>query len=608
MKQFPKQVRLNLRQRRRLLQRCQEDVEFRHAVWIRCARDFVFWCDAFAWTLATKQHAKCPKAPFILYGVQERAAQSLLSALGKEDRLVEKSRDMGATWLILAVFVWLFIFRSDQSFLVGSRKQEFVDKTGDPKCLFWKIDFLLARLPWWMRPPILDKVHRRMNHIENPLNGSVIDGESTNENFGAGDRRTAVLLDEFALVDLGYSILSAVGDVADCVFYNSAPGPAGASGAFFDVRQKMAAETPDRLIRLHWSEHPLKRRGLYTSRDGVLEVLDQGYRFPAGYRFILDGKLRSVAYDDRERRAPNKQVMASQWDIDYLKSGYQFFNPLKLDGLIRDQRIVFPPLVRGELIRDPDWRTVRFIDQGGGGRLQLWVPLPADGKWPFDDVVIGADIAAGSGGELSSNSSASIVRKSTGEKIGELTDNLINPHDFALYCLAMAVWFNGATLIWERNGPNGSQFGKVILDSGYTKLFFARDDSRLGSPQSKKPGWWTTDDNKPSLLGQYAEALWSGSFTNHSELALLECSQYVQIGKKIEHSRSLASATTDQTAIGESHGDRVIADSLAYRAIQDAGGGLGESPQVDILPINSAAYRRRQRDTASVANSEYEWD
>lgn len=587
----PKNPVKNAIYRRELLRLCSEDDEFREEAWVKCAQDFVFWCDSFGWTLSSKDHAECPKVPFILYPFQERAARDLISAVGKEDRLIEKSRDMGATWIIIAVFVWFFLFRRDYSFLVGSRKAEFVDKTGDPKTLFYKLDFLLKNVPPWMFPPSIFKEHRILNHIYNPLNGSVIDGESTNENFGAGDRRAAVMLDEFALVvDKGYQILGAVGDVTNCCIYNSTP--LGASGAYYDTRQQMARETPHRILRFHWSDHPAKRKGLYTSEDGKLKILDESYLFPDDYKFILDGRIRSVSYDTRERRAANRQIMAQQWDIDYLQSGWQFFCPIKLEATIAKH--ARPPLACGELLRDPDWKSPQWLEQKGG-RLKLWIPVPMDGKIPaeWNDVVIGFDIASGSGGEMSSNSVASIARRTTGEKIGEFASNLINPHDFAHYGLALAKFFNDAFIIYERNGPNGAQFGKVIKDSGYRNIFFPVKETRLDTVVSKEPGWWTDEKTKPILLGGYAEALWSGEFINPSREALEECGHYVQNGERIEHSRSLAGATNDPTAVGESHGDRVVADSLAHRgckalAVFEKDSGPPEPPP------NSYGGRRRQ--------------
>ena len=79
-----------------------------------------------------------------------------------------------------------------KSFLLVSRVQDYVDKPGNPKALFWKIDFLLNNFPPWLKPRgYREANHRRLLHIENPENGSVIDGESTTGNVSRGDRRTA---------------------------------------------------------------------------------------------------------------------------------------------------------------------------------------------------------------------------------------------------------------------------------------------------------------------------------------------------------------------------------------------------------------------------------
>lgn len=607
LKPAPTTLRENLEHRRRILERCAWDVEFREECWIRSKRDFVWWCNTFGWTHAIKDRKKFPKVPFILYPYQERAARDLIKAIGNEDRLIEKSRDMGATWIVLAVFTWFFIFHEDCSFLVGSRKQEFVDKAGSPKTLFYKIDFILDKLPGWMRPPIIPKEHRTQNHIENPLNGSVIDGESTNENFGAGDRRTAVFLDEFALVvEMGYRILGAVQDVTNCCIYNSTP--MGAAGAYFDTRQMMAERSPHQILRFHWSDHPIKRRGLYTSIKGsdgafLLEIQDKAYKFPENYQFILDGKQRSIAYDIRWKRAVNKQIIAQQWDIDYLMSGFQFFDTVKLAAAIEE--MARDPRRTGELTVDPETQLPRWTTHGGG-KLMLWVDLPADGKIPWNDIVIGADIASGSGGEQSSNSSASIARISTGEKIGELTDNQINPTEFATYCLRLCRWFNNAQLIWERNGPNGAQFGKVVKDSGYRYVYYQRSDTRFDNIRSKEPGWWTDADSKPALLGQYAQALFDRKFRNPSREALKECGQYVQKGVKIEHSRSLAGSTEDETATGEAHGDRVIADALVYRAIRDHGNPVRREPELKV-PVDCAENRRKARMRAAREDDDRLW-
>lgn len=592
----PKALAANIAYRKQVLARCAVDEKFRELCWVRASRDFVWWCDTFVWTYDPKTHSNRPNRPFVLFDYQEEGARKILKAVGVHDILIEKSRQMGVSWLLMAVFVWLWLFRPAQSFLLGSRKEDLVDKPGDSSALFWKLDYIVERLPVWMQP----SSERTSKHLFNKENKSTIDGESTNDNFGRGGTKTAIDLDEFQAAENGHKLQDATQAATNCRLFVGTP--AGAAGAYHDQRKKMLDTSPERVLTFHWRLNPIYAAGLYSiegcDKGSPPVILDGSYKFPDGFNFTNvvypQFKIRSPWFNEQCVRASSAQKIASELEIDYLQSGWQFFDSLRLSKIIENARA---PIVRGELIRDPDWRTPHFLEQAGG-LLQLWVALTPSGKAPefWDDVVIACDLAAGSGGEMSSNSSASIWRRTTKQKIGEITSNLINPTDFAQYSLAACKFFNGATLNWERNGPNGAQFGKAVKDSGYRNIYYQKKDARFDTVIAKEPGWWTSDDNKATLLGGYAEGLFSGAADNPSEESLVECGQYVQNGKKIEHSRSLAKATEDPTAIGESHGDRVIADALGWRTIEDKG-EPAKPDASDQIPPNCALARRQARES-----------
>ncbi len=604
-KPAPKDDDKNRAYRREILTLAAGNEEFQEWCWVRSSRDFIFWADTFAYTYDPKTHPEFPNRRFVLFGYQGEGARKILKAIGIHDILIEKSRQMGVSWLLMAIFVWLWLFRPMQSILLGSRKEDLVDKPGDSSSLFWKLDYIIERLPVWMRPGF----DRTSKHLFNKGNKSAIDGESTNDNFGRGGTKTVIDLDEFQAADNGHKLQDATQAATNCRLFVGTP--AGAAGAYHDQRTKMVESTPERVLTFHWRMNPIYAAGLYSiegcDKGSPPVILDGSYNFPDGFDFVNvvypQFKLRSPWFNEQCLRASSAQQIASELEIDYLQSGWQFFDPLRLKGVV-DQITTRDAACRGEVLRDPDWKTPKWLEQGEGGRLELWFSPMADGRTPWDDVVIGCDIASGSGGEKSSNSSASIARRSTGEKIGELTSNTINPTEFANYALALCSWFNKAFLIWEQNGPNGAQFGKVVKDSGYRNIFYRKKETRLDFVQSKEPGWWTSDTTKPVLLGGYAEALFTGAFTNPSRAALVECGHYVQNGNKIEHSRSLASATEDPTAVGESHGDRVIADALVWRGIQDRAGQGNQAPPESQLPPNCALSRRLNRERAALtANS-----
>lgn len=583
-----KNPKINSLLRRRLVERALKSEDYRRALWRRCARDIAFFVDVFCYTYDPKNHPRAPHRPFVLYRYQERTVLQLRDAIGSHDILAEKSRQMGFTWVVIVVFLWFWLFRPGVTLLMGSRKEDLVDKSGDPVSLFWKLDYVLNRLPAWMRPNFT----RTAMHLHNDDNGATIDGESTNDDFARGGTRTAIALDEFSAVENGHAILRAVGDATNCcIFFGTSRG---ASGAYYDLMQKMKLESPERIVRWHWSEHPDKRLGLYTTKDNVdggeVVILDKRYNFPADYPFVRDGKLRSVAYDAREKRSPNRQLMAQEWDIEYFSASTQWFDQKLLTRLKANCK---PPVRSGELLVE-DGRQ-RFLEQRGG-RLALWFdwddrPGVVPGDW--DDVSCGCDISMGTAGEWSSNSVASFFRRATGVKVAQFTANNLSPVDFCRYVLALCRWFNRAYLIWETNGP-GVLFTTTVRDEGYRNVYMSESSEKLFvSRKTLKPGWYSSKESKKILLTEYANALTEGRFVNPSRAALDECGQYIQQPNgTVEHVRS---KNEDPGATGENHGDMVIADALTWRAASDlAKRELAQEPEAKPLGLQSFGGRRER--------------
>lgn len=91
--------------------------------------------------------------PFLLFPKQREFVEFVRACwLAREDWLAEKSRDMGVSWLCVAIAVWMWLFHPGTVAGFGSRKEEYVDKLGDPKCLFWKARQFIDLLPVEFRP------------------------------------------------------------------------------------------------------------------------------------------------------------------------------------------------------------------------------------------------------------------------------------------------------------------------------------------------------------------------------------------------------------------------------------------------------------------------
>jgi hypothetical protein len=589
-----------------------EDVSFCGVLRDACAQDPIFFMNAFGWTYdprGTTPDGKrpFPKLPFILYDFQEEALLELIDHINKRDILIEKSRDMGASWLCITAVTWCWLFRPLQSFLLVSRVEEYVDKPGNPKAMFWKFDFLIDNLPKWIKPlgyNIND--HRRSMHAENPENGSVIDGESTNKRVARGDRRTAIVLDEFAAVEQGDSVLSATRDATRCRIFNSTPE--GTSNAFY----KMKTTNIDKL-RMHWTAHPLKAAGLYTREDGVYKIIDKEYwadvddpeTWMMKYDKMItdrevplpDGKLRSPWYAEECDRAGSAREIASQLDIDYEGSGHQFFSSDKVqDAILTNSR---PPFVVGDLEYDEmTSEPIRFREDPEG-HLKLWCMVSRDGKpMVSNKLSIGADISAGTG---ASNSCLCGIDMTLFEKVFELATPFVRPEQFAKLTVALCRWFKDSDsqkspfLIWESNGP-GRQFGSRVVETGYRNIYYRRNDASIRKKVSDIPGWVATAETKATLLGNYRSAVEGGKYINRSRAALEETLEYV-FGPTgaVMHARS--ANKEDPSGAKSNHGDRVTADALAWKGVHELSAAPKRAAEPEI-PVGCLAWRNKMREEA----------
>ncbi|EJO35483.1 hypothetical protein ACINWCA157_0629 [Acinetobacter radioresistens WC-A-157] len=66
--------------------------------------------------------------------------------------LIEKSRDEGMSYVVLGFYLHRWLFVEGFAGGVGSRKEDLVDKKGDPKTLLHKFRDMYSKLPTWMKP------------------------------------------------------------------------------------------------------------------------------------------------------------------------------------------------------------------------------------------------------------------------------------------------------------------------------------------------------------------------------------------------------------------------------------------------------------------------
>lgn len=214
-----------LRRRMRTVKAVYDDPAMQHAIkrylresgadgLVAFARD---WC----WTLDPRNQRPLPKnVPMLLWPRQEEFLRALYECEEKGvNLLVAKSRDTGVTWLLVIYFVWRWLFVPGWVGGLGSRKEELLDRKGDPKSMFEKVRWIVNHIPRWLRPVGYDKRHHdNFKRLINPETGAVIAGEA-GPDMGRGGRSAVYGLDEFGKMPDPQSVDAAVSGNTECIVY-----------------------------------------------------------------------------------------------------------------------------------------------------------------------------------------------------------------------------------------------------------------------------------------------------------------------------------------------------------------------------------------------------
>jgi phage terminase large subunit len=229
-----------------------------------------------------------PRMPFIMFDKQGDLVEALHEALlQRAALLVEKSRDIGATWVCCAFSVWLWLYWEGVAVAWGSRKKELVDEGGDPKSIFEKIRIILRYLPDVMLPEgfSIDR-HATFMKVVNPETGSTITGE-IGDNMGRGGRSRIYFLDESAHYEHAESVEAAVSYNTDVpIDISSVNGPGTVfqrkrdAGKLWVRGQAMALDATNVFV-FDWSDHPEKTQEWYDNEkikkknEGLLHLFAQ---------------------------------------------------------------------------------------------------------------------------------------------------------------------------------------------------------------------------------------------------------------------------------------------------------------------------------------------
>lgn len=237
--------------------------------------------------------------PFLLFPKQVEFIEWLRDRwIGREDGLAEKSRDMGVSWLCVAFAVWMWLFHKGVVVGFGSRKEEYVDKIGDPKSLFWKIRQFVDLLPPELKPVGWSDKCAPFMRITNPENGSSIVGEA-GDNIGRGNRTSIYFKDESAFYEHADAIDAALSQTSNCKIDVSTPN--GSGNAFYRKRHGGKVK----VFVFDWKDDPRKDAAWYQKQCDTLDAVIVAQEVDRNYEgSVSNAFVPSQTVIDAQARGP----------------------------------------------------------------------------------------------------------------------------------------------------------------------------------------------------------------------------------------------------------------------------------------------------------------
>jgi len=318
---------------------------------LKASKDPIYFTNNFLWTFNPKKEPY--HYEFHLFPFQYDLVHDIRKAIENGDDLfIEKCREMGATYTVLAVFFWFWRFIDGSNFLVGSRKEDYVDNTkgnsddlsNKEESLFGKLEYFINHLdPIALPDRFVQNKHLNYMSLLNSENGNVISGESSNPNFSRGGRQKAIMLDEFAFWDNDSAVWGATADTTECRIVLTTPG-----------------------------SRPSKAKRLRFGQDGeVIKVITLNHE-------LDPRKTEEWLQSERERRSAEdfaREIMIN-WEGSIEGRVY---SEIRLAEF-------------GHFPYDPAWGLYFFEDYGlDGTAIQAWQLNPLNGKLRLVDSYMSID-------------------------------------------------------------------------------------------------------------------------------------------------------------------------------------------------------------------------
>lgn len=295
--------------RTNLFVKAKDNLELQKIELQLCKRDILYRFDNYVYTdkNTSLYWWDLPNVlPMVLYEFQREMVTEIRESITEASKPVEqrdgnillnvfleKSRQMGASWVIMAVYTYWYIFYNHKYHCI-SQKEKDVDEIWNIRSLLWKVRFILKNLPLRMLPQWYTKDNgsefNKKLHISRADWTWAITWESAHPDASRSWTYNSIFMDEMAFMDYATTINTAATMATSCRIMTSTPN--GMSWEFYRMRlltQKRVwidgSILPPEIkgLRYHRKDHPLytmdwyREKVKWMSKEKIAQELEIDY-------------------------------------------------------------------------------------------------------------------------------------------------------------------------------------------------------------------------------------------------------------------------------------------------------------------------------------------
>lgn len=243
------------------------------------------------WFITYDPRRKPALLPFVLFKRQREMIDWILERYrNKEPGLLEKSREIGASWICISLSICIWIFEPGSKIAFGSWKENKIDKIGDNDSIFEKGRMILRYLPSEFIPKgYSEKKHATFMKFVNSENGATITGEA-GDNIGRGGRSSLYFKDESAFYERPDKIESALSQNTDVPIDISTPN---GNGNLF-AQKRNSGKIP--VFTFHWRDDPRKSEEWYEEQKRRYSPIIIAQEIDIDYNASVEGVCIPMKY------------------------------------------------------------------------------------------------------------------------------------------------------------------------------------------------------------------------------------------------------------------------------------------------------------------------